>query len=743
MKKLFTLLATFAAAVGIMQAQQVTLTWSLTEEGENQLKGVSTDANVTFTDVTPGSNILIADVYTFAKGSGTLFSPTVAINNEKGPQEGYNVVFGFQVPSNYTFKPTSLSFFSAAYASGNAHYFEATLSDNTANEKVVNQYKAGKSSENPVVTTYSFSTDNVYEGDVNLQFDLYGKSTDLSKGWIIGDLVLVGELISKSDTRENAPISWNPDEVTLKIRDKFTAPVFVNEESLPVTFSSSNEELAKVSETGVITLEEGVEGTAIITASYDGSAAGAPYKSTNVTTTIKVETNIVEETIWEDYEKVEKFEPDYMWTTDNTSGSMDAEKLLISDDHITVATVYTSNHSNYGKSYLGHEFKGAAQLTRVNAAPTEDVKTGTEQSGNSPLIVSPKEDLSLVLFMRRQAVEVRTAKVDNEEDNIVTLTHYMGVGPDESGKDSKGIFAAAHGDITTQISPEYVFGEGTIDSSGGYYAFCAAIFNLKADETYTIWSRGTTPSVNGIGYILPAKDVDVLVESIAISNNGEDVTEVATTTGSELTFTATVSPEEATVSTVTWSVSDEQLASIKVNDENPNTVTLTALAAGEVVLTATADDESNVKAEVKVTIANSTVEVTALAITGYNGAIAPETTVQLTAVVTPDDATDQEVTWTSSDETIATVDNNGLVTAVADGTVTITATSVSNPSVSATCEVVVDHTVGIIGIAADANGSFNVYDVNGRLVVKTNEAAKVLELNKGIYIINGKKTVIK
>jgi hypothetical protein len=50
-------------------------------------------------------------------------------------------------------------------------------------------------------------------------------------------------------------------------------------------------------------------------------------------------------------------------------------------------------------------------------------------------------------------------------------------------------------------------------------------------------------------------------------------------------------------------------------------------------------------------------------------------TVQLTAVVEPEDATNKNVTWSSSDEAVATVSETGLVTAVAEGTATITVTT--------------------------------------------------------------------
>ena len=66
-------------------------------------------------------------------------------------------------------------------------------------------------------------------------------------------------------------------------------------------------------------------------------------------------------------------------------------------------------------------------------------------------------------------------------------------------------------------------------------------------------------------------------------------------------------------------------------------------------------------------------------------------TLQLTATVLPWGFASEELTWTSSDETKATVDENGLVTSVGsdDCTVTITATSVQDPEASDSIEVTI------------------------------------------------------
>lgn len=90
-------------------------------------------------------------------------------------------------------------------------------------------------------------------------------------------------------------------------------------------------------------------------------------------------------------------------------------------------------------------------------------------------------------------------------------------------------------------------------------------------------------------------------------------------------------------------------------------------------------------------------------------------TLQLTATITPANA-NQSVTWSSSDDGVATVDENGMVTAVgeAGNTVTITATSVANPAITATITITIVDGASTGGVFADVdgNGVVDVDDVN-------------------------------
>ena len=129
---------------------------------------------------------------------------------------------------------------------------------------------------------------------------------------------------------------------------------------------------------------------------------------------------------------------------------------------------------------------------------------------------------------------------------------------------------------------------------------------------------------------------------------------------------------------VTWTSSNEEVATV---DENGM---ITAVKVGEATITATTTDGTNLSASCKV-IVNPTL-VTSISLDKTDIELEVTQTATLVATVTPSNATDQTVIWTTSDASVATV-SNGVVTAVKAGTATITATA---GGYSATCVVTVE-----------------------------------------------------
>ena len=167
--------------------------------------------------------------------------------------------------------------------------------------------------------------------------------------------------------------------------------------------------------------------------------------------------------------------------------------------------------------------------------------------------------------------------------------------------------------------------------------------------------------------------------SIALNQTTAELNE-----GETLQLTATVLPENATDRTVTWTSSNTAVAAVDANG------LVTAVAAGTVAITATTNDGSNLTANCEVTVNPAAILATSVSLDQSNVSLTEGMTLQLTATVLPENATDRTVTWTSSDPAVATVDATGLVTAVAAGTATITATTSDGSALAATCQVTVE-----------------------------------------------------
>ena len=149
-------------------------------------------------------------------------------------------------------------------------------------------------------------------------------------------------------------------------------------------------------------------------------------------------------------------------------------------------------------------------------------------------------------------------------------------------------------------------------------------------------------------------------------------------------LTATVLPENASEKSVSWTSSNEGVATV---DDNG---LITAVAEGSATITCTANDGSGVSATCTVTVQSSTVYVSSITLNATEkDLMIDDEPFQLVATILPSNATNKSVTWTSSNESVATVSSNGLVTAYGEGNTTITCKANDGSGVSATCTVTV------------------------------------------------------
>ncbi len=181
-------------------------------------------------------------------------------------------------------------------------------------------------------------------------------------------------------------------------------------------------------------------------------------------------------------------------------------------------------------------------------------------------------------------------------------------------------------------------------------------------------------SFTGCGKDEPKEPATVSVAGVSLNKSSVNLNE-----GGSESLTATVSPSNATNKSVSWKSSDAGVATVDANGK------VTAVKAGSATITVTTSDGSKT-ATCSVTVAANAVPVTGVTIDKTEISIVEGESQKLGATVAPDNATDKKVTWTSSDNTVATVDGSGNVTAVKAGSATITAKAGDK---TATCSVTV------------------------------------------------------
>jgi len=184
----------------------------------------------------------------------------------------------------------------------------------------------------------------------------------------------------------------------------------------------------------------------------------------------------------------------------------------------------------------------------------------------------------------------------------------------------------------------------------------------------------------GIGQL--QDNLPALVTKITVKSE-DDL--VAVVQGNTLQLDAEIQPATLTHNGVTWSIiSGTGTAAISENG------LLTAASSGTVTARATANDESGVSGSLLITIVENEVLITAITVTGVDNQqfVAQGETLQMIASVQPELATNKKIQWSVTNETgTASIDDNGLLSAITEGSIVVNAAATDGSGVSGTRQI--------------------------------------------------------
>ncbi len=350
---------------------------------------------------------------------------------------------------------------------------------------------------------------------------------------------------------------------------------------------------------------------------------------------------------------------------------------------------------------------------------------GVEDAGIMKTVCGTSYTSPYSIYIQSDSLENTTAT-----GTVVTLTFKVSSSaPDEMPVSFESVSMYNYDE--DQISPalvdgKVVIGEISIPVTG--VAVTPATVTLDVGDTATLtatiaptnatnkkvtWSSSDTSvatvdngTVKAVGYgtaliIVTTEDGEkksscgVTVEKPTTPVTGVKLSKNAMTisVGSTDSLTATVSPSDATDKSVKWSSSNNDVATVVDG-------AVTGVKEGTAVIIVTTTDGGHV-ATCTVTVEKAPdvpVPVTGISLDKGSVSLDAGKTATLTATVSPSNATNKGVVWTSSNTAVATV-SNGVVTAVNAGTATITAMSMSDSSKTATCAVTVTSSaVSVTGV---------------------------------------------
>lgn len=545
-------------------------------------------------------------------------------------------------------------------------------------------------------------------------------------------------------------VTLSPTSKELKVNEtaQLAASVLPATANQGIKFTSSDETVATVSETGLVTARK--EGTAVITATAaDGSEksasctikVGATAVDVPVTGITLDQPEITIEVLKDAKQLKATVEPanatnkDVVFSSSNTNVAVVSNTGLVTAINNGTATITVTSKENPSIMAKCLVKVGAPVLvTDVTVQPTElNLKTdGTYQLSVS-VLPSNADERGVTFESSNTAVATVSASglITAKGPGTATIT--------VTAKDSSGKKATCTVTVTQPVKGVTVSPSSVVIQKDNVQKLTASVVPENATNKKLIYksSNETVAVVSNDGIITARSEgwatITVCSEEnqaiygtctvkvglpVYVTKITLDTTNVTMWAGATRQLGVSIEPANADIKTVTYGSSNPDVATVSSNG------LITAKKKGTATITVTATDGSGKSASCAVIVKQP---VTGIQITPNGFTLVKGDVKDLKANVSPADADNPDVIWTSSNTNIAAVSSKGQVTAVNEGSCVITATCKDNASISASCTIVVGTPVASVALAPN-RASMNT----GETILITASVLPTNASNKGI-----------
>ena len=489
---------------------------------------------------------------------------------------------------------------------------------------------------------------NLYVGNQNV------KSGDDTTYWATTDSGELELVEGASDTSNNWNVKYDPNSATLTLKNATIeggyddvntsgAGIYAASSSGPVSLNIVLEEENKVSGWNGINVSSGGDASLNISGSGSLTVSGLSGNGIGIFMSSQNSANLT----------IEEASVTALGSQDGGSGV----RLITSQTGSPSLTIEVKG----GSLQASGETNGIHFLSNVNDAT---VVANLKVSGNAM---------------------VKASSITTTKDGTGSAPELK---PAASGSDGTGGIiwdgksGTVYGDVTLQENLTIESGQTLTIPNG-------ASLTIGSGATLTVDGGTLTGNVTG----------DVIYKVTGVSLSSDTLT---LKVGESHTLTATITPDNATDQNVTWSSDTSGIVTITPDTSDSKKATITATGTGTTTIKATVDGKS-VTCSVTVNAA-ANVPVTSVSLNKDSLTLGVGGEETLTASITPGNATNQNVTWSSDDTSVATVDATGKVNAMGAGTATITVTTADGGKI-ATCTVTVNPVQYTVTVQTDGNGT--------------------------------------